>query len=218
MAKVAVHGHRGARGRRPENTLAAFEYAIDAGADAIEMDIVLTRDGVPVVTHDAWPELSLAELRERMPSVPTLPEVLALAPHGGFLFNIELKPSSGAERLAELVAALTAPLQGRVLVQSFDFGILKALRRHAPAVPQAALFEQTDEDFVSIARRAQVEFVSPEFHLVNAEKVQAAHDAGIQVITWTPNSAAAWAALIDAGVDALITDYPAELIEYRSRG
>jgi glycerophosphoryl diester phosphodiesterase len=210
-----VHGHRGARGRRPENTLAALEYAIDAGADAIEMDIVLTRDGVPVVMHDERPELTLAELRAATPDVPLLTDVVALASRGNFTFNIELKPFGDAARLAELVAAMARPLRGRILYQSFDFAVLAALRRVAPEVPQAALFEDTDEDFVSIARRARTEIVSPEFHLVTAEKVTAAHAAAIQVLTWTPNAPAEWASLIEAGVDAIITDYPAELIDFR---
>jgi len=49
---MEVHGHRGARGLRPENTLPAFEYALSLGVDALELDVVMTRDGVPVVHHD----------------------------------------------------------------------------------------------------------------------------------------------------------------------
>ena len=47
-----VHGHRGARAQRPENSLPAFAYAIDVGVDAIELDVAVTRDGVLVVSHD----------------------------------------------------------------------------------------------------------------------------------------------------------------------
>ncbi|MGC4055799.1 MAG: glycerophosphodiester phosphodiesterase family protein [Paludibaculum sp.] len=50
--KILVHGHRGARAERPENTLAAFEYAIKAGADFLELDLAVTKDGVLVVSHD----------------------------------------------------------------------------------------------------------------------------------------------------------------------
>src|SRR5437588_12753790 len=52
---IAVHGHRGARAMRPENTLPAFEYAIAQGVDALELDMAVTKDGVVVVSHD--PEL-----------------------------------------------------------------------------------------------------------------------------------------------------------------
>jgi glycerophosphoryl diester phosphodiesterase len=213
-----VHGHRGARGRRPENTLAAFEYAIHAGADAIELDIVVTSDGVPVVAHDPFPGLTLEEFRQRAPGVPTVPEVLALAPRGSFLFNIELKPFPDAERLAGLMAPQAAMLPGRVMFQSFDFAILHALRRRAPQIPLGALFEDTDEDFVTIAGRAQAGIVAPEFHLVTRENVRAAHDAGLTVITWTPNRREEWEALVDAQIDAIITDDPAALIQYLKEG
>jgi glycerophosphoryl diester phosphodiesterase len=212
-----VHGHRGARACRPENTLAAFEYAIDAGADAVEMDIVVTSDGVPVVAHDPFRGLTLAEVRRRAPSVPTLPEVLALASRGSFLFNIELKPFADTERLAGLVAPAAASLPGRVMFQSFDFAILHLLGRRVPEVPLGALFEDTTEDFVAMANRAQAGIVAPEFHLVTREKVQAAHDVGLAVITWTPNHSAEWEALIEAQVDAIITDDPAALLRYLKR-
>jgi glycerophosphoryl diester phosphodiesterase len=212
-----VHGHRGARACRPENTLAAFEYAIGAGVDAIEMDIVVTSDGVPVVAHDPFPGLTLAELRRRAPDVPTFQDVLALAPRGSFQFNIELKPFPDAGLVAGLVAPPAAALPGRVMFQSFDFAILHALGRRAPEIPRGALFEDTEEDFVSIAARAQAGIVAPEFHLVTREKVRAAHDAGLAVIAWTPNRPAEWKALIEAGVDGLITDDPAALMQYLKR-
>src|SRR5438067_6084358 len=50
--KILVHGHRGARGVRPENTVPAFEYAIQAGVDALEMDMAVTKDNVIVISHD----------------------------------------------------------------------------------------------------------------------------------------------------------------------
>src|SRR3984885_11081440 len=77
--RILVHGHRGARARRPENTLPAFQYAIEQGVDAIELDVLVTKDNVAVVSHDpeinpiicsgpkagmAIRALTLAELRE----------------------------------------------------------------------------------------------------------------------------------------------------------
>lgn len=212
-----MHGHRGARARRPENTIAAFEYAIDAGADAIEMDIVVTADGVPMVAHDPLLSLTFAEVRRGMPRVPALEEVLPLADRGAFLFNIELKPFADPERLVEMVAHAAAALPGRVMFQSFDFAILHALARRTPEVPRGALFESTSEDFVSIARRAQAGIAVPEYHLVTAEKVQAAHEAGLKVLTWTPNHPAQWEVLIAARIDGLITDDPAVLLQYLGR-
>src|ERR1700722_7996848 len=56
--RILVHGHRGARARRPENTLPAFQYAIEQGVDAIELDVLVTKDNVVVVLHD--PEINAA--------------------------------------------------------------------------------------------------------------------------------------------------------------
>jgi glycerophosphoryl diester phosphodiesterase len=214
---VAVHGHRGARARKPENTLAAFEYAIDAGVDAIELDVVVTSDGVPVVAHDPVAPLTLAELKRRSPDVPTLRQVLELETRGSFLFNIELKPFGDGGYLAGLAVEMTAKLRGRVMFQSFDFAILHALRGIASGISRGALFEGMQESFVAIAQRAQADFAAPEHHLVTLAQVDAAHQAGIPVITWTTNHPLEWKRLIAAGVDGLITDDPAALLQYLGR-
>jgi glycerophosphoryl diester phosphodiesterase len=228
---VRVQGHRGARGIQPENTLAAFQYAIDAGADAIEMDIACTADDIPVVVHDPWladrapiRALSRLELRRRAPSIPALAEVLALAGPRPFLFNIEIKSFPDEPGLApppDAFASLVLAeidrcrLQARVMIQSFDFRVLRAVRRLAPEIPRGALFEAGD-DFAAIAHAADAPIAVPEFHLVSAANVAAAHAAGLEVYTWTPDSPAEWQPLIDAGVDAIITDDPAGLLKFIS--
>src|SRR5262245_6065646 len=52
--RIEVHGHRGARALRPENTIPAFEYAIAQGVDVLELDLGITKDGVVLVSHDSW--------------------------------------------------------------------------------------------------------------------------------------------------------------------
>ena len=252
---IQVHGHRGARAVLPENTLPAFEYAIEQGVDAIEMDVILSKDDVPAITHDPILNLAIcrspsghrdivrtltfAELREwdcgslvnpKFPRqqpvpgarMPSLDEVLALAGRGSFLFNIEAKmgrpeldPAPGyfAQLLLESIDRHN--LRPRVIVQSFDFRILIAMKQLAPGVRMAALYEDGRlGDFVSIARTAGTEIVAPEKDLVTSAKVDAAHEAGLQVIPWTANTAQEWDALLAAGVDGIITDDPAALIAY----
>jgi len=252
---IQVHGHRGARAVLPENTLPAFEYAIDRGADAIEMDVVVTKDDVPIISHDAitnpriWQnptghrgiirKLTFAELREwdcgslvnpQFPNqkpvpgarIPALDEVLALASRGNFLFNIEAKmyrpeldpsPVHFAQLLLKSIDRHN--LRPRVIVQSFDFRILIAMKQLAQDIRLAALYEDGRlGDFVSIARTAGTEIVAPEKDLVTSAKVDAAHEAGLQVIPWTANTRAEWDVLLAAGVDGIITDDPAALIGY----
>jgi glycerophosphoryl diester phosphodiesterase len=251
---IQVHGHRGARAVLPENTIPAFEYAIDQGADAIEMDVAVTKDDVLVISHDpvlnpaicrspggshVIRELTFEELRRwdcgslvnpryarqtPVPGarIPSLDEVLRLAGRGQFLFNIELKISVNQprytptpQRFAELVlqAVDRHKLRPRVIVQSFDFRPLRALK--ATGIRLAALYE--DEklgDFVTVARNAGAEIIAPEKGMVTPERVTAAHQASLQVIPWTANTPQDWDALAAAGVDGIITDDPAELIAW----
>lgn len=253
---IQVHGHRGARAMRPENTIPAFEYAIDAGVDALEMDVAVTKDDVLVISHDpvlnpeicrglagtkVIREMTFAELRRwdcgalanpQFPKqtpipnthVPALEEVLALAPRGAFLFNIETKIfkdhpqyTPPPERFAQMLlqAIDRHNLRSRVIVQSFDFRTLIAMKRLAPEVRLAALDE--DEklgDFVTVARSAGAQIIAPERGMVTSSKVMAAHQAGLQVVAWTANTPQEWDALIAAGVDGIISDDPAALIAY----
>jgi glycerophosphoryl diester phosphodiesterase len=161
-----VVAHRGASAREAENTLEAFEAAIVAGAGAIELDVRLTADGVPVVLHDADLDRttdasgpvgarSLAELRSvriatrggRTTQVPTFREVLD-ALSGRVPIDVELKNvpgepdfEPGATRLVEatLQALGHAGPDGDVLVSSFDPVALDAVRRREPDLPTGLL-------------------------------------------------------------------------------
>lgn len=252
---ILVHGHRGARAVRPENTIPAFEYAIGVGVDVLELDMAVTRDDVVVVSHDpllnpeicAGPEpgrairtLTLKQLRQwdcgarRNPKfpkqtpvpgtgMPTLDEVFALASRGKFDFNIETKIfadhpeyTPSPEKFARLVLDCVRRhgLESRVILQSFDFRTLHAMKALAPGMRLSALYEKGPDSFVDVGRRAGARIVSPEKDLVTRQKVQAAHEAGLQVVAWTANTRAEWDALVAAGVDAIISDDPAALIAY----
>jgi glycerophosphoryl diester phosphodiesterase len=254
-AQVQVHGHRGARAMRPENTLPAFEYAIAQGVDALELDMAVTRDNVIVVSHDpilhppvcSGPrdravihELTLAEVKqwdcgakqnpgfEKQQTVPgtrmpTLDEVFDLAPKGTFLFNIETKSFPDHPELtpppAEFVRLVLRiirkhHLEQRVILQSFDFRTLHAMKEQAPEIALSALYEGSPKDFVAIGKESGAGTISPAFALVTPEQVQAAHAAGLKVLPWTANRPADWARLVDAGVDGIISDDPAALIAW----
>ncbi len=254
-SRILVHGHRGARAVLPENTLPAFEHAINAGADFIELDLGVTRDNVLVVSHDpvlnpkicqgpagtrVIREMTLEQLRrwdcgslphpefprqQPVPDakIPTLDEVLALAPRGSFGFNIETKISPEhpeyappPEEFARLLVSAVRRhrLQDRVIVQSFDFRTLHAVRNIAPEIATCALYGRGERDFVAVAREAGTKLIAPNHTLVTPEKVRAAHAAGLKVIPWTANDPNVWRRLVAAGVDAIITDDPAGLIRF----
>ena len=241
---------------RPENTIPAFEYAIAAGVDALELDMAVTKDNVLVISHDpvlhppvcsgSQPrsvihELTLAEVKQwdcgavRNPlfaqqqtipgtRMPTLDEVFDLAPKGDFLFNIETKSFAAHPELTPspedfvrlvLDAVRRHHLEKRVILQSFDFRTLRAMKALAPEITLSALYEGTPRSFVEIAHDAgDAQIVSPYFALVTPEEVESAHKAGVQVVPWTVNKPEDWERLIKAGVDAIISDDPAALIKY----
>jgi glycerophosphoryl diester phosphodiesterase len=185
-------------------------------------------------------ELTLAELREydcgalknpHFPKqqpvpgtrIPTLDEVLSLSRGNNVQFNIETKsfpdhpeltpaPDVFARMLLEVIRK--HKLESRSIVQSFDFRTLHATKRLAPNIRLSALWEGDARPFVDVAREGEAGIISPLFKLATPEQVKAAHQAKIQVVPWTADTPADWQMLIDAGVDAIITDDPAALIGY----
>jgi glycerophosphoryl diester phosphodiesterase len=172
------------------------------------------------VSHDPFLKDGrfISTLTVQEAGLPTLHEVLSL--DGSFLFNIEAKVSEHTpENFAEMVLAVIREraVEARVIFQSFDFPILHRMKRLAPEITQAALWEGAARSFVEIARDAGTNIVAPEYILVTPEEVEAAHAHGIKVIVWTANTVEDWKRLIAAGVDGIITDDPAALIAWLGR-
>jgi glycerophosphoryl diester phosphodiesterase len=245
--RVKVHGHRGARARWPENTLPAFRYAIGLGVDAVELDVLMTKDRVPVVLHDPFIDnpprairaMTLAELREydvgstgnpRFPDqqtvpgtrVPTLDEVFSLGRGNSVWFNVEAKSfpdkpdlAPSPEPFAALILDLVRKyeLASRVIVQSFDARITRAVAQLAPEIHRSALWE-TERDWPDVAREFGVDMLSPLHDFVTPERVAWAHAANLEVVPWTVNRPQDWALMTTAGVDAMITDDPAALLAW----
>ena len=253
--RILVHGHRGARALRPENTIPAFQYAIDIGVDFLEMDVAVTKDNVLVISHDphinkvicqgphpgiAIHELTLAELREydcgalknpHFPKqqpvpgtlIPTLDEVLSLGAGNSVQFNIEIKsfpdhpdltppPDVFAKMMFDVIRK--HKMESRSIVQSFDFRTLRAMKQLAPDIRLAALWEGKKRPFVEIAQEAMAGIISPEYGLATPDQVKLSQAAGLEVVPWTADTPEAWQKLIDAGVNAIITDDPAALMAY----
>lgn len=231
-----VVGHRGASGYAPENTLASFELALELGADAVELDIHLSRDSEVVVIHDERldrttdgsglvAEHSLAELRRLDAGawldprfvgqrIPTLDEVLAWAASRTRV-AIEIKtgpiPYEGIEvRTVELLERHR--MRARVLVIAFDHHVLRHLRALDADVPTGVLYHCRPIDPIPLARAVAAQVLEPHWSFVRAEDVAAAHRAGLLVSTWATSEPAALRHLIAAGVDGIATNHPDVLI------
>ena len=155
--------------------------------------------------------------------IPTLDEVLSLSRGNNVQFNIETKSFPDHPELTPTPDVFSSmlldvirkhKLESRSIVQSFDFRTLHATKRLAPNIRLSALWEGDARPFVDIAREGEAGIISPLFKLATPAQVKAAHQAKVQVVPWTADTPADWQMLIDAGVDAIITDDPAALIGY----
>jgi glycerophosphoryl diester phosphodiesterase len=224
-----VIAHRGASGHRPENTLPAYELAVEQGADMIEIDLHRTQDGAIVVAHDEElagiggqgeiAEATLAQVRAldagAGESVPTLDEVL-----DGFAkripFNLELKRGKQAEypglEQATLDAVNQRGLLPRMLFSSFYDPVLARLRALSPQARIALLISQKfPQRAVERAKALGAEALNPEESLVTAELVREAHAAGLAVYVFTVDEEAELRRFLDLGVDGIFTNHPDRL-------
>jgi glycerophosphoryl diester phosphodiesterase len=156
---------------------------------------------------------------------------LQLAKGKGVDLNIETKifPSRpeltpSPEEFARLVIEEVRRhgLEDKLILQSFDWRTLDAMKKLAPQVRLSALYPNglnATRDYLGEALAAGYGIVSPHFRVTSKETVAKAHAAGVQVAPWTANEPQVWDALIAAGADAIITDDPAALIAYlKSKG
>jgi glycerophosphoryl diester phosphodiesterase len=156
--------------------------------------------------------------------IPTLDEVFDLGKkHRNIRFNVEIKSSEKwkdytpepAEFCGMVAAAIRKHgLAKRVLVQSFDFRIVRAMKQAGPEFELAALYGPGERDFVDIAKETGVKMVNPNFKLVTEEKLKAAHAAGLRIIPWTIDTPDEWDRLLALGVDGLITNDPGALVSH----
>lgn len=222
--------HRGASGHSPENTLLAFRYAFELGADAIECDVQLSADSAPVIIHDATVdrttngsglvvELPLERLREldagAGEQIPELHEVLALCRERGKLVNLEIKADTleQAERVARVVGEVleTGSYHGLALVSSFWHPPLISLKSAHPHIRTATLHSGTRWrllNMITAARTAGADALHPDVRLTSRLLVERTHQAGLQVNVWTVDQPRDMRKLASWGVDGLFTNYP----------
>ncbi len=224
-----VIAHRGASGYRPENTLAAFELAVEQRADMIEVDLHLSADGVVLIRHDAELEslggrgeiadLPAARIRELDAGggqpVPTLDEVLDR--FGARIdFNLELKPRGrspypGLEGLV-LAAVEKRGLLGRTLFSSFADPVLERLRALSERARIGVLVSpRSPGDPLERARALAADSVHPWIGMAEAGLVERAHAEGLAVHVFTVNEPEDMRRLRAMGVNGMFTDYPDRL-------
>ncbi len=227
-------GHRGASFEAPENTLQAFERAIEVGADGVELDVHATADEVLIVDHDgiidgvAVQHLTRAAVREARPNIPDLTDALDVL--GSRVCNIEIKNWPMVEspihdpnqRAAGLLAELFEHRDSSTaIVSSFDVGAVDRFQSLAPQVEAAWLTSGIEfAEALAFATDLCVPWLNCNGAqlLVDAqEKIGSAHDVGIRIAVWTVDDQEQWKQLVDGRVDAIITNDPRRFREWQEQ-
>ncbi len=266
---IQIHGHRGARGLFPENSLIAIQAGIEAGCDAIEVDLCVTADNQLVIHHDLqlssrlvrdasaqWVSGTIrirdktlkqlktydigrinpdCEYAAQFPMqqavdgtrIPSLDEFVTLvkACKRKVIYNLELKHSNDSKDIPAVPDYVDLVVQAlkkhdiveRVFLQSFNRQLVMQVKAQLPKLKigwitkakAGILHTQTLESIVA----GGLDVWSSNQQSLNAGKVRLAHDLGLEVYVWTVNSEQDMRRMIDAGVDAITTDYPNRLFD-----
>ena len=193
-----VIAHRGASWERPENTLPAFERAIELGADYVEFDVRAAPDGSLVVSH--------SRVSCQTPDMPTLDEVLG-ACRGRIGLAVEIKEARVTERTLDALEAHGVD-DSSVIVVSFLPRVVMATRRRRPEIRTVQ-----HVDYFPIRAAARIAWAAGIREGRAADgAIAAAHDAGLATTVYTVNEPARMRELAALGVAGIFTDRPDVLI------
>lgn len=236
--------HRGFSGIFPENTLPAFEQALAAGADVIELDVQLSCDGEIVVCHDAdlkrfsgkrefIRDLSRAQLRDydvgawKGPEyagcqIPTLAEVFACVGKQA-LINIEIKHEASSfvnwkTEKAVLELILAHQMEDQVVISAFNPMIVNRIRKLAPQISTAYLLTQSlNPLLIFLLARIRARYLHVDLKYLNPRTVKALNKRGLQVLGYTLNHPEDYAYAQTLGLQGVFTDYPDRLAQHLQR-
>lgn len=237
-----IFAHRGASAIAPENTMAAFKKAVEAGATWIETDVDVLKDGTPILIHDSsfdrttnrsgsYYDLTVSDLDDidagswfspefAGERIPTLAQLVAFMNETGLNANIEIKSNeAGAQMSLQLVDAILKELEAldgpQVIISSFNHVLLKIFKDKAPQYSVGALFvaENLWDDWKSILELVGADYIHPDDSTLTRAQVQAFREAGYGVNVWTVNSPARANELFNWGVTGIFTDVAHQMLK-----
>ena len=233
VEKPLIIAHKGASAYAPENTLEAFELAARMGADGVELDVYLTYDGEVVVCHSQKidgvsngqgiiPEYTLSELKifdfgyhfydhqRKGIRIPTLDEVYELLAPLGLIVNVEIKSHNPDIVQACDRVARKYRMSEKVIYSSFDHLQLQRVRESIQGAFIAPLYYSNICEPWSYGMGMGAKATHPPYEWITQYEgyVEKCHERGLRVHPWTVDKEEDIKMLIDAGVDAIITNYP----------
>lgn len=230
--KTAIIAHRGASSVAPENTLAAFQKAIDIGADYFELDVRASKDDSLMVIHDgsvdrttngtgSFHDFTYQQLRTfdagswfgeefKGEKIPTLRESLQLALENRIKVCVEIKDYYKTPEVLDLIEEMNA--EKSVIIFCFDFDAVSLSKDINPRIPVCYLNGKITEDHFGDVLSIGGE-VAGSGSAEPEDIINKAHDADLNFWVWTVNSVEDMKSLIDRGVDGIITNYPQDLVK-----
>jgi glycerophosphoryl diester phosphodiesterase len=230
------YAHRGASGYYPENTMLAFQKAIEMGCEGIETDVQLTKDGVLVICHDELldrttdgkgliaetnysdiAKLDAAKLwggKFADVRVPTLEELLAYIKDKNIMINLELKNSIiDYKNLEQLVIDMLYKyeLEEKVIISSFNHYSILRCKAIDNKLKLGLLYDCCIYEPGKYASELGVCAVHPSFYSLNEEVVKEIRSHNLMINTWTVNDEKYMHLLAKLGIDGIITNYPDRL-------
>jgi glycerophosphoryl diester phosphodiesterase len=217
---MIVIGHRGAAGLAPENTISSLQAAIEAGANMVEVDLRITKDGFAVLSHD--PTLARTHDDRRQISELTLPEIQAIGQREAreipelseFLqqaslpVNLELKDSG----LEPVVLKAIEHFPHKVLISSSLPQTLKKIRALDRKIPLGFIIgPKAGYVFplmLAMAKRLDLYSIHPVHTLITPGHMRAMRRLGVKVFAWTVNNIHDYLVVRGMGADGVFTDYP----------
>ena len=212
-------GHRGAKGYKPENTLASFAKAIELNVDAIELDVHLNSDGEIMVIHDETlnrtttktgfvSDYSASELKKL--GIPTLEEVILLV-NKRCVINIEIKEATATPKVLQLIEKSVNEQHWKYIqfqISSFNWEALSMVSIINSKIAIGVLAEASIEKALAFAIQIKAHSINPYYKLLNSENVNLIHSNGFKIYTWTVNTPEDLIFVKSLNVDGIISDFP----------
>jgi glycerophosphoryl diester phosphodiesterase len=220
---MLLYGHRGDSVSAPENSLLAFELAIEAGVYGIELDVRASADGIPVVIHDRGlerttsgrgnvDELAFKQIREAKTadgqSVPSLDEALDEIRDRAHL-DLEIK-QPGIEHV--VLDALAHHPEVSWIISSFDWNVLRTIKERSPGAELWPLSTATSRSVIDAARMLGSQTIAVNHRGIAEESAHLVAGAGLRIFAWTINDPDEARRLQSLGVYAFCTDDPKALL------
>ena len=219
MNKTLKIAHRGASGYEPENSLIAFQKAIELQADGIELDVHLSADGELVVIHDETIDRTtngkgfvnkLTALELKKYGIPTLVEVLDWVNRRCFL-NIELKGIGTSKPVIDLMEHYISNKNWNYkdfIISSFDWKMLEETHLLNPKIQIGVLTEESISAALAFAKKIKAYSIHPDYHLLTKENVALMQENGFEVYPWTVNSIEDIQKIKSFHVNGIISNFP----------